>query len=428
MPHSCGRALDIPAEVAVRYQLAVVMEGRMVPGFSARSLAWAAVALPAALIQCDSAAAQPKIVEDGVVTRLVLDDGEAKVDFVKAAPLNLPISTKFSDEDANKTLKAALSVTPGEELLADHSSESSLGTGIQSASELGEPNPPSEGRAPTAFGTANLPFSTARADLDQDATNTRFPYRAAGKLFFVIKGRTYICSASLIERGVVVTAAHCVAEFGKKAYHTGWQFVPGYRNGVAPYNAWTAAEASLLTSYYDGSDACAEAGVVCQDDVAVLVLQPQKDANGQPYYAGDRAGWYSYGWDRSGFTPQFITHVTQIGYPACLDDAAYMERNDSEGAIAANFANNTVIGSLMCGGSSGGPWLINFGVQPKLKGIGFGFAAKPNEVIGVTSWGSTDEAVKWMGASPFLSTNIVPLMDAACKAHPEACKGDPPNP
>jgi hypothetical protein len=43
-----------------------------------------------------------------------------------------------------------------------------------------------------------------------------------------------------------------------------------------------------------------------------------------------------------------------------------MERNDSQGSISAEFANNTIIGSLMTGGSSGGPYLVNLGVTPTL--------------------------------------------------------------
>jgi len=43
-----------------------------------------------------------------------------------------------------------------------------------------------------------------------------------------------------IKRGVVVTAAHCIADFGKKQFYTNWRFVPGYRNGTAPFGAATA--------------------------------------------------------------------------------------------------------------------------------------------------------------------------------------------
>ena len=59
--------------------------------------------------------------------------------------------------------------------------------------------------APQEFGTSNHPFSTARADLSI-ATNTAYPYRASGKLFFNKVGvaGTFVCSASLIRGGVLL--------------------------------------------------------------------------------------------------------------------------------------------------------------------------------------------------------------------------------
>ena len=91
------------------------------------------------------------------------------------------------------------------------------------------------GVTPQDFGTNNHPFTTARADLFGLNDNAVYPYRAAGKLFFNIGSSSYICSASLIKRGIVVTAAHCVANYGQSQFYGGWRFVPGYRNGSAPF-------------------------------------------------------------------------------------------------------------------------------------------------------------------------------------------------
>jgi len=286
------------------------------------------------------------------------------------------------------------------------------GTGIPNPVALGTPRATEGFRA---FGTSNQPFSTARADLSPTATNTSYPYRAAGKLFFKIGTSTFVCSASLIKRGVVVTAAHCVANFGKKQFYSGWQFVPGYRNGVAPYGTWTVRSATVLTSYYNGSDPCSSPGVVCRNDVAVLILNTQGGG-----YPGTATGWYGYGWDGFSFTGG-LTHVTQIGYPNCLDSGVFMERNDSHGFTSSGNVNNTLIGSLMCGGSSGGPWLANFGIASGLTGTTSGSAASANVVIGVTSWGYTSTSPKQQGASPFLSGNIVVLVNTACSSVPAAC-------
>jgi hypothetical protein len=171
-----------------------------------------------------------------------------------------------------------------------------------------------------------------------------------------------------------------------------------------------------MTSYYDGTDPCAAAGVICQDDMAVIVLSPQAGS-----YAGNRTGWYGYGWNGYSYNPSALALIDQLGYPVALDSGVYMERNESQGFVSASNSNNTIIGSLMTGGSSGGPWLVNLGMPPTLNGTAFGTAASHNTVVGVTSWGYTNSAVKQQGASPFTSSNIVTLVNTVCGSTPAAC-------
>ncbi|CAN7372771.1 trypsin-like serine protease [Trinickia sp. LjRoot230] len=269
---------------------------------------------------------------------------------------------------------------------------------------------------PEEFGSSGQPFTTNRVDAQGNNTQFYYAFRPAGKLFFNIGSNTYVCSASLIKPGVVATAAHCVANFGQSQFYSNWMFVPAYSNGTAPYGVWSAASATVMTSYYNGTDSCAVRGIVCQDDVAVLTLRPQGGT-----YAGNSAGWYGYGWNGYGFNGSAQALVDQLGYPVALDGGLLMQRNDSQGYVASSFSNNTIIGSLMTGGSSGGPWLVNLGIAPGLSGISFGNAAGRNVVVGVTSWGYSDASVKQEGASPFTSGNIVPLVGAACGATPGAC-------
>src|SRR4029434_8739657 len=77
-------------------------------------------------------------------------------------------------------------------------------------------------------------------------------------------------------------------------------------------------------------------------------------------YPGTATGWYGYGWNGFGFTANGLTQITQIGYTVCLDSGFLMERNDSFGFQSVSSANNTIIGSLMCSGASGGAWVGNF--------------------------------------------------------------------
>lgn len=269
---------------------------------------------------------------------------------------------------------------------------------------------------PSEFGSSGQPYSTSRVNARGDVTARHFPYSAAGKLFFNVGASTFLCSAALIKPGIVVTAAHCVANFGSGQFYTNWRFVPAYNDGVAPYGTWTARSAAVLPAYLNGSDPCSTEGVVCRDDVAVITLNPQKGA-----YPGARTGWLGYAWGGYSYNAEGRVQIAQLGYPAALDAGALQQRTDSQGYRAAEFSDNTIIGSLQTGGSSGGPWVVNLGVAPSLAGTTFGTDADHNTVVGVTSWGYVDGAVKQQGASPFTAGNIQSLVSAACTATPAAC-------
>lgn len=373
-----------------------------------------------------SAQAQEVMHKGAVTGTRVAQGNHHKIDFVRAKVFALPKAPESASVQAEQDLISNLVnrfqsfAAPEYDLAAG-----SEGDGATNTIEVGAPSVSFEAQEgqefeQQQFGTSNHPFSTARADLSS-ATNTMYPYRASGKLFFNIGSDTYVCSASLIKRGVVVTAAHCVSQYGAKRFYTNFRFIPGYRNGVAPYRVWTASTVWIMSAYFNGaSGQCASIapGVICKDDVAVIELAPQTN----PIYPGTSTGWYGYGWNKWGFTSAGLTHITQVGYPVALNGGLYMERNDSQGFVASSsLSNNTVIGSLMTGGSSGGPWLNNFGLAPSLSGISFGSFSSPNVVVGVTSWGYTNSAIKEQGASPFTSSNIVPLINSACASSDPRC-------
>jgi len=347
----------------------------------------------------------------GGVTVFHVQNPEENVDFVNAKPMPLPSNPLSPD-----TTRALIQALESKQTVgASGGSSGAEGTGITSPEFLGKPAPASE-IAPQDWGTSNHPFTTVRADLFTENTNKTYPYRPAGKLFFKIGSSTYICSASLIKPGIVVVAAHCVANYGASQFYSGWQFIPAYRNGTAPYAKWSAVNAYILTAYYNGTDSCAVYGVVCPDDVAVLVLK----ATSLGHLPGTTTGWFGY-WYGGGFTSGGLFQITQLGYPAGLDNAAYMERNDSYGYMNSSFSNNTIIGSNMNGGSSGGPWVENFGLPSGLTGETNGSFPQQNVVVGVTSWGYTDLSVKEQGAAPFTSGNIGALVTVACTNYPGNC-------
>lgn len=345
------------------------------------------------------------------------------IDYVNAKPLPMPVATNFSSELAQADLIGALS-TPAARVGNPVFVPGRNGDGKMRPLFLGKPSATSmdDDYGSQEFGTTNHPFSTARADAYTGTTNNIYPFRAAGKVFFTKPGEpgSFICSASLIKKGVVVTAAHCVSEFGQNKFWTNWRFVPGYKSGAAPYGNWSAKTTIVQVSYLNGTNPCSTAtappGVICRDDVAVVVLAPQGSS-----LPGANTGWFGYAYNNAGFTPSGQVHLTQLGYPGCLDNGEIMERNDSQGFKSSSHANNTLLGSLMCGGSSGGPWLINLGRRPALTGTTSGNSSQINTVVGVTSWGSTANGPKQQGASPFLNTNIQSMVTAACNANPAHC-------
>ena len=114
-------------------------------------------------------------------------------------------------------------------------------------------------------------------------------------------------------------------------FYSNWRFVPAYNNGTAPYGTWTAKSATVLTSYFNGSDSCAQRGVVCQNDVAVITLNPQSGA-----YPGTKTGYLGYGWNGYSYNSSGQVLISQLGYPVALDNGALMERTDSQGFTSAS--------------------------------------------------------------------------------------------
>ena len=97
-------------------------------------------------------------------------------------------------------------------------------------------------------GSANLDFSRSR--VTPRTAVTADPYKAAGKLFFTEPGvGDFLCSASIIKKRVIVTAAHCLFDPVAKSFFTNWVFIPAFDGGLSnpaesqtspqsPFGAW----------------------------------------------------------------------------------------------------------------------------------------------------------------------------------------------
>ena len=274
------------------------------------------------------------------------------------------------------------------------------------------------------FGTGNHPFTTkgAYSQFTQYPVPLT-PWRQAGKLLFTRNGLNFICSASLIRRGIAVTAAHCVNTFGTPTFNSATSFQPARHDGLTPYGTIAAITVAVPSAYVNGTDDCTVAGVVCANDVALVILSSNP---------GTAIGWYGtgsngFGYTNTPFLGQTAAQITQLGYPGAFDSGNRMIRTDSLGVFAD--PNNVQIGSDQTGGSSGGPWLVNFGVAPSSTST-VPSENNSNLVVATTSWGFTDPNIKIQGASRFGNntrfpapgdTNITALINAACAAFPASC-------
>jgi V8-like Glu-specific endopeptidase len=252
------------------------------------------------------------------------------------------------------------------------------------------------------------------------------PYRFSGKLWMRFGANSwFVCTASLVKRALLVTAAHCVHNYGQGqagfANEVRW-YPSNYDAAGGPWGYYSGTTWIIPGVYSTGTDTCQSGaiGVVCNNDIAVVRLAPKNNT----FPGSTLGGWHTYGWNGYSYitSPVFgnatVAQITQIGYPVAIDNGYQMLRGDSYGKyIQATGANgkvlkNTQLGSAMTGGSSGGPWLVNYGTQPTVTGsANLGNAAVRNVVVGVTSWGYTAVGINVQGASFFGQNAEFPLAD-----------------
>lgn len=295
------------------------------------------------------------------------------------------------------------------------------------------PVPEGHGVWPSGYGTGGHPFTTKLAAItpsNRVPTNL-FPYRSTGKLWMRFGASWFVCSASTLKPGVLVSAAHCVHDYGQgidgwadEVYFEPARFGSGSGSYALPFGQWDAFDMFIPTVYFNGTDDCTVFGVVCANDIAIIVVEP--NANGD--YPGDVVQTYDFYRNSNPYTSfQGVNaaQITALGYPVNLESGRKMIRTDSLGYQAT--PNNVIIGSDMMGGSSGGPWIMNFGSNPSSTSAAPEWN-HPRRVAAVTSWGYVSDTVKVQGASRFdtnsvftTDANIDVLLDDACGVYPNAC-------
>jgi V8-like Glu-specific endopeptidase len=268
-----------------------------------------------------------------------------------------------------------------------------------------------------AYGDAGLDFTRSR--IAPKTANIATPYRTTGKMFFTIPGQgNFVCSASTIDDRVVLTAAHCLytpAAGPDPGFHTNITFVPGYdgtRTSLAkqrPFGTWASTQSVIPQNWVD-----TEGSLPSKTDYGVFVVADQS-ISGSVKKLAAVSGQY-----RTVTNHLSDTHVTMLGYPCNLDDCNVMQRNDSsDHRLPPGFGdaqNAYEYGSDMEGGSSGGPWIENFGTGDPISGTN----TSRNRVVAVTSYGYINGLPKVQGASELDST-FNAVKNFACNATAGNC-------
>ena len=205
-------------------------------------------------------------------------------------------------------------------------------------------------------------------------TNPLMP--AVGRFYWEPRGGW--CSGTLVRRGIVLTAAHCLyadqhsgKDFGTTNFYMqdrgAVDFVPGnYASGgqgQAPYGVWRATR-SWVPQGWAATGASQDQGL----DWGIVELAP--DANGN--YPGDTVGSWSAYWNAQ---LPVGTHFYNVGYPASgafntaewnfgngqyFCDSTWDGLNDNGGALSGNSFTIVNTPCYMNGGSSGGPVFAEF--------------------------------------------------------------------
>lgn len=223
------------------------------------------------------------------------------------------------------------------------------------------------------------------------AESTLFPNSANGKLFGTFEVRIgpqkfkkedYVCSGSVVNTpsgNVVLTAGHCAIdpETGTKT-NSEMIFIPGYRNGTAPYGVWPA---EFFTTTETWKNTAKEGSRPNEGgDIAFIGLSDNSEGDAVEKVVGSLG---------IGFDEACNQTYTQFGYPAewpysgelLYSHTAGYAGADTEGAftpvpmkIASDFTR----------GASGGPWAVGIGTTAPtvLSLTAYGYANQPGYLYG----------------------------------------------
>jgi V8-like Glu-specific endopeptidase len=171
------------------------------------------------------------------------------------------------------------------------------------------------------------------------------PTPSVGALFTRDGSGSHYCTASVVAspgRDLLITAAHCInAGHGSGAYAQDIVFIPGYRDGQAPFGTWTVKRLLVAPQWISQSDP--------DLDIGFVVLQPNDGREIQDVVGASQLG------TDSGY--RYQARVT--GYPdGAAAPISCVNWTSEQSATQLRFD---------CGGytdgTSGSPWIT--GASPR---------------------------------------------------------------
>jgi V8-like Glu-specific endopeptidase len=255
------------------------------------------------------------------------------------------------------------------------------------------------------FGTFPFSFTRYRLFPDNVPTYTTFPHVTVGKLFFVIPGRgNFVCSASSLNSNnlsVVWTAGHCVFTRGI-GWHNNFLFVPARRAGANPLGVWTTRMAWTLVGWtngwleYDMGALVANRGGLFNQRIVTAVGGLGFMAN-----ASRQQHWHLQGYPAA---PRPLFPATP---PGAQFDGEHQELCAATWAVndlGANGPQTMGVGCDKTGGTSGGPWTVDF-----------------NSAAGPSNYLNSNNSYRYLGGAPnflrlygpYFTTGAINLRNAA---------------
>ncbi|GAA0456361.1 peptidase [Streptomyces olivaceiscleroticus] len=191
-----------------------------------------------------------------------------------------------------------------------------------------------------------------------------------GRVFFTYQGRQASCSGDAVTSkngSTILTAGHCVKLDG--AWHTNWVFVPGYKDGAAPYGKWGASK-TLATPQWTASEDI-------NYDVGAAVVAPLNGKRLTDTVGGQGVS----------FNSGYHQKMYAFGYPAAAPyDGTKLIYCSGTTTKDPFFSKDHALTCNMTGGSSGGPWFRTFdektGTGQQASVNSFGYSFLPNTMFG----------------------------------------------